>query len=612
MRGDPSEGAASRTAVAAIALLLLSLAVHAVVARQYLADPFFDTYISDALSYHEWAKRMLAAGLGAEPVFHQSPLFPVALAWVYGLGAESLQASRALWMQLILGSCAIALLAPLGRLYLGSTTAGTTAGLIALLHGPFVYYDLKLLPIPLALLTQAIGMLLLARARSGTRAWIALPAGASWGLACLARSEMLLFLPVALIALWRPEVAATAARRTRRMRALLYLIGTAALVAPATLHNLHQGDFVLIASGAGENLYIGNQRGASGGHKPLHAQAGDLFSQRTLAEMIAEQETGRDLRPSEISSFWRERAVQEILAAPGAWVRLELLKLGRVLHPGDPNDMYPYALERDHFLRALHALMLPPGVLWILGLAGAIAAARRMRGRIWPLLALLALHLLVLMVFFASTRLRLPLMYCLTPFAGYAVVLAARAWRARRRRPLLALLAAAGVLLVVASATALRPTTRDVQRLAAVLSTQDRLDDSLKVLEPALSAADPEAAVLDQAGWVHYKKGNLIEARGLYERALEKGLPASRQTQTRTRLAWVYERLGELEEAAAQHDLAAHGDDANAGTFYERGMFLLRRSRTAEAVRDLRRSVELDPRYPPPREALRALGVPPP
>ena len=74
--------------------------------------------------------------------------------------------------------------------------------------------------------------------------------------------------------------------------------GLVLAVLPATLHNVRQGDFVTIASAGGENLFIGNQRGATGGHTALHPQAGDIFSQRRLATELAERERGRALKPS--------------------------------------------------------------------------------------------------------------------------------------------------------------------------------------------------------------------------------------------------------------------------------------------------------------------------
>ena len=61
--------------LATAALFTLSLLLHIVLSWQYRQDPFAVTLVSDASSYNAWAARWAAGGLGAEPVFHQSPLF---------------------------------------------------------------------------------------------------------------------------------------------------------------------------------------------------------------------------------------------------------------------------------------------------------------------------------------------------------------------------------------------------------------------------------------------------------------------------------------------------------------------------------------------------------
>ena len=66
-----------RTQVAALVVFAVSLVLHGIVWLQYGADPFSTSYVSDALSYHEWALRIAEKGLESEPVFHQSPLFPL-------------------------------------------------------------------------------------------------------------------------------------------------------------------------------------------------------------------------------------------------------------------------------------------------------------------------------------------------------------------------------------------------------------------------------------------------------------------------------------------------------------------------------------------------------
>jgi len=600
----------STAVLSAVGLFVLSVVVHAVIFLQYRSDPFLSTYISDALSYHDWAARIAMDGLSSEPVFHQAPLFPVVLAAIYRLGAKDVAAYRAILFQILASSAAIALLVPLARVYLRSTLAGVAAGLLALLYAPVAFYGMKLLPIPLALLTQAGALVLIGVARETRRPWQAVLAGIACGLACLARTEMLLFVPVALAAFYVPIGPLTPQRRW--LAPLLFLAGLGLALAPVTAHNLSRGDRVLVSTAAGENLFIGNQRGADGGHTPLHRQAGDLFSQRALAEIVAEEALERQLRPSEISTYWRSRAVEEILAEPGNWLVLEARKLWRIVHPGDPTDMYSLPLERRHYLTTLYALPLSSWGLWLLAGIGIFLALRPGPSTAWPAVAFLGIHVLVLLAFFVSTRLKMPLMFFLTPFAGLAVV---DLWRSRRQAARRPVLVAIVVILLATSAHwlfILRPSLREDLRLVSVLSMQSRLDEALALLDPWISVSDPDALAVDHAGWIRSKKGELGPAQSLYLRALEIGLPSpSLEAQTHSRLASVSERLDQIEFAASHHDAAVAVAPESAGARHERGMFLLRRGRTEQAVADLRAASRLAPGWEDPRKVLRSLGLDP-
>jgi tetratricopeptide (TPR) repeat protein len=137
---------------------------------------------------------------------------------------------------------------------------------------------------------------------------------------------------------------------------------------------------------------------------------------------------------------------------------------------------------------------------------------------------------------------------------------------------------------------------------------QGRLDESMAVMQPELERDDPDARLLDQAGWVRQKAQDWAAARELYRRALAgAGLDPASAQQTRTRLAMVLERLGDPAGAREQHDLAVSSGHSNAGAYFERGMFLLRQGRTREAVRDLQESARLDPGWPAPRQVLDSL-----
>ncbi len=593
--GHRARGGSSRPAVLVFAIALL---LHGVSWVEDRGDPFRTQPLGDALSYHLWAERLAARGLATEGVFHQAPLYPLMLGALYrwvpgGARLDALQA-----VQAVLTSAAIALLVPLGATYLGSKRAGVLGAVLALAHGPFLLYSLRLLPVPLALATLASAWCLLGLARErGACGWYLL-AGFATGGAALVRNEMLLALPV----------AALAARPWQR--AAWVVLGGALAIAPVSAHNLRRGDFVLIASAGGENFFIGNQRGATGGYTGLHPRAGDVFSERALAQRLAEQALGRSLEPSEVSAYWARRALEEIAADPLAWLRLEARKLARILHPGEPTEDYSFALERQRFHPSWRLLSLPPWSLLLLGAAGAWLAWTSHRRQAWPLLMLAGVQVGVLLLFFVNSRLRLSVLYLGAPLAGFAAEYAVHAWRKPRERwragAALALLGLASAL----SAILWRPSPRDHLRLAALLSSQGRLEEARDALAPALAFPRPDGLVLDQAGWIEQKAGRPREAAALYQRALQEGsppLPAEREPSTRTRLAQVLERLGREEDAAAEHDRAAGSPHAHAGTFYERALFRLRRNDTPGALSDLQRAVALDPDWPEPRDLLSRL-----
>jgi hypothetical protein len=575
-----------KTARATALVFAAALALQVILLLDDGDDPFRQTLVSDARSYAEWAERLGTAGLRAEPTFYQAPLFPLVLAG----------APRAAWpaLQALLSAAALALLVPVGRLAFGSTASGVAAAVAAALHGAIPFHGLKILPVPLALATQGAALAALLRARARPSSPWALAAGALAGLAALARAEMLLWIPVAAAALWR--------------KGLLPFLGTAALVIlPVTLHNAREGGFVPIASSAGDNLFVGNQRGATGAVGALDPRAGDLFSMRALSRKLAEEAEGRPLHPGEVSAYWTRRALAEIAADPVGWLGLLGRKLGRVLHPGDPTDLYSLPLERALYLPTLQPLRLSPWPLLALAACGIVLSLRAGTfARTWPVLALAACNLAALVLFFVSTRLRLPLLYALAAFAGHALAAGSAACRTHRLRVSLA--AGALVLLALAGAWFERPAPRDHLRLASVLSMAGRLEEGLDVLAPC-TGQEPDALCLDQRGWLLERRGSLLGAAEAYRQALARGLPAGRAPSTHSRLAGVLDRLGQTRDAAREHDAAVADPTGGAGARVERARFRARHGDLPGALGDLREAARLEPGWSEPARAARELGL---
>ena len=107
------------------------------------------------------------------------------------------------------------------------------------------------------------------------------------------------------------------------------------------------------------------------------------------------------------------------------------------------------------------------------------------------------------------------------------------------------------------------------------------------------------------------RKGDTDAALAFYRRALEAGLPKSREQQTRSRLAGLLEVMNLPQQAAAEHQRSIAVNLEEAGPWFARAMFRLRHGDRDGANADLHEASRLMPDWQAPREALRRLSTSP-
>ena len=203
-----------------------------------------------------------------------------------------------------------------------------------------------------------------------------------------------------------------------------------ALVPVALRNQAVGGVFALTTSGAGTNLYGGNNA------ENPYGRATEFSWVRGIPEYEAddwkheaERRTGRLLDAGEVSSFWIGETLASLRADPGLHLSILWNKLRLTLGSYEVPDNHH--LEWD--ARYVSALRLPlPGYgLWgMLGLAGLLTFATRrwlggpaaLDGRgAWELAGFFALYLATIVLTVTSMRVRLALVPLLLPFAGYLV-----------------------------------------------------------------------------------------------------------------------------------------------------------------------------------------------
>jgi 4-amino-4-deoxy-L-arabinose transferase-like glycosyltransferase len=395
-------------------------------------DPYFYFPSVDPKVYHEWAARIAAGDWLGDGVFFLSPLYPYALAALYKIAGASLYAARL--AQLVLGAGTCALVYLVGKRTLGAAT-GAIAAWIWALYAPAIFYDGDLLvtaiQTPLNLLLALA--LIRASARQTWRSWAL--AGALLGLSALARPNVLL-LGVIVV----PWMALSLRRRVPKTRIALlaaaFCAATGALLLPAAIRNYAVGDdLVLVSAQGGANFYIGNGPGATGVFRvPSEfpaTRADDPIQQQAAFERVAEAESGRELKPSEVSDFWWRRGWAHVADHPGRWLRLLAVKLGLFFNEHEPGNSGDLETSRA-FSWVLRAPLPSFAIVSPLALLGLALAWRRRGANAFTLYAMVATYAASLVAFFVLSHYRMPVAPFLVVFAAYAAVWMGERLRARR------------------------------------------------------------------------------------------------------------------------------------------------------------------------------------
>ena len=519
----------------------------------------FDGLILDSALYDAWAQRLAGGAWLGTQAFYHPPLYPYLLGLLFKVAGHSL--ALVYLLQGLLGLVNVFLIHRAGAALFGPR-AGILAAAGAALYGPFPFHEMKFLGTTLGLTLGLLSLTLLigaeeaaarapalGRAPAGRRSggtmvrWLA--AGLSIGVAsaCLPGTVILAPLYAASLA-WRRAVPA----------AFSLLLGTVLGLLPVTVHNLYvAGDFLPLSGQGGTTFYQGNNPNAAGGFNVLPGFTGAPESQAAEEQSIAERETGRPMRRSETSAHFFRKGLAFIASSPGVWLGLEFRKLAALLGDYEGSTEYSIYYERDQ-IPWLRILALPFAAIAGAGIAGLLRAGLPRP----PAIALFLYTVqaaLTPLIFYVSSRYRLPLVPALLIYGGHLVD---ASWSEFRRGG--------------------APSSGQVRSLA--------LAGGL-----ALVSFFPLGAQKDSAeANVHYNIGNLLADRGRHVEAIASFDRAVARW-PRNAYAWInrgnsLDRLGKEDEALASYRRAEEESPGSWPAIKAQGIILHRRKEYAgeEAV----------------------------
>lgn len=429
-----------------LGLCLLAVGLRWIHVLGMAASPYFDEPVMDPLFHVEWARALASGETFLEGPFFRAPLYPWCLGLVQGVFGDGLLVPRLL--QGLLGGLTTALVYGLGRQLFGRTVA-TVAGLLAATSWVLIYFDGELLIptlyVPLVLAGLLASLRFAAAESAQARGRWALAAGLVLGLAAIARPNVLLFMPFLALWIWRRGEA-------RELRAaLLFSVALMLPIAPISAYNrIEGGEWVLISSQAGVNLWIGNNPASDGSTAIVPGTQGGWWEGFHGARDLARAEAGEPLSDAGISRHYTGKALDWIGAEPVAFANHLLWKLRLFWIDWELGNNQEIRFFARRF-NPLSRFSLPFSLLAGLGLVGAAMAATRRGRESFPLWGFLAVYTVSVVGFFVCSRFRVPVLPVLMVFAAHALVSLVQAAQQARWSQVARLLVPALVIAVFSS-----------------------------------------------------------------------------------------------------------------------------------------------------------------
>ncbi|MBL4769885.1 MAG: glycosyltransferase family 39 protein [Planctomycetes bacterium] len=432
-----------RWALAAVLLLAFLFRLWNVHAMQ--ANPRFDVPVMDGLYHLDWARAIMAGETFQEGAFFRAPAYPWFMALVLKFTGGSLFALRV--VQSMLGTGTVLLTLLLARHCFGRS-AGWLAGVVSATYWVLVYFDGE--PLIPTLYVPLVMAGLLAALKLPDRSFsikACLACGVLFGLAAIARPNVLLFMP--LLAMW---VLFQAGRtRSAWVATAMLTLGTLIPIAPITLHNYSaSGESVLIASQAGVNFWIGNNPASDGMSAIVPGTRAGWWEGFEDSRRLARQEAGQDLSDKGISQHYTDKVWSWMLAEPAAALRHQVWKLRLFFLNWEVSNNQEIRFV-SHLYNPLSYLSLSFAWVAALGLLGAVLALGGSRWRLFPLWGFLVAYTLSVVAFFVCSRFRLPVLPVLIVLGSGASMRLVAWTRAKQWLPLAGALALVGVVVVVSS-----------------------------------------------------------------------------------------------------------------------------------------------------------------
>lgn len=361
----------------------------------------------DSRFHYDWAILIAGGDLLVNSPYFRAPLYPFFLGAVLKLAGGSLLFARV--AQLVGGCLTLLLIFKITR-KLGDHKAAAYSTLLYLLYPISTYFEAEFLLDWLFVLFSLSSFYCIFWGKSFGKKAVA--GGLFFGLAAITRPTILILFVPALFYFLR-RVRDINFRRNSMANCAGFAVVVLLTIAPVTFVNyVESGQFIPISYQGGINFYIGNNHESDGLTAALPPIGNDWNMED--ASWLQYRETGRKLHYGDQSSFWFGKAFKEIAADPVHFMSLLLKKSYYLISGNEISNNRPLgeAVLNNTILRYF-PVRFP--ILLSLAIIPFIIGPE-LRRKMYPLFWVILIYGLALILFFISSRFRLPLI----PFVAIA------------------------------------------------------------------------------------------------------------------------------------------------------------------------------------------------
>lgn len=399
-----------------VALLIRFLYIKQL-SQSYFFAPFSGGY--DDHIFDNWAQEILKGNWFGDRLIYiyRMPLYVYFISFIYFLFGHTYAAVYI--FHSLLGAVTCIVVYAIGRM-LFSRGVGLLAGFIVALYGPILFYTGMLVGEILGMLITCLAFLSLIYFQKTKRYRHLFISGILIGLSMLIRGNMLIVLPFILGWLFFMF------RKESILKPLRYIailcIGVIIAVSPVIIRNyIAEKDFVPITALGGLNIYIGNAYGADGKYRLIEGVGTNPEDMIKNSIKIAEERTGKSLRPSEVSSFWIMETLRSIKEhGIGPFALLIAKKFAMFWNAYELPDIWDYNFFKQ-FIPLLSFPLFSFLLLAPLSLIGAYLSWTR-RVDVSLLCIFIIGYMFSLVSIFITSRYRVQVVPFLAVLAAYAII----------------------------------------------------------------------------------------------------------------------------------------------------------------------------------------------